>query len=139
MACTCKQGSLDFIEEHLIKVINQINDQIVELSENFTSHEYHEQVMLLIDTEDILELIKDFKVEEAEENFSILKEKSTDFLDPERFKNEGVYLICCDDMMEKFKLINSFLRIVKKHITNHGLPMKKKKKKKKKRTKKKKK
>jgi hypothetical protein len=139
MDCTCKQWSLDFIEEHLIEVIIKIWDHIEELSENYTSHEYHEQVILLIDTQDILELIKDFKVEEAEKNFSILKEKSTDFLDPENFINEGVYLICCDDMMEKFKLINSFLRIVKKHITNHGLPMKKKKKKKKKRTKKKKK
>ena len=138
MACTCKQGSLDFIEEHLIKIINENNDYIAELSEYYTSHEYHEQVILLIDTQDILELIKDFKVEEAEENFSILKEESTDFLDPERFINEGVYLICCDDMMDKFKLIDSFLRIVKLHITNHGLP-KKKKKKKKKRTKKKKK
>ena len=33
MDCTCKQRSLDFIEEYLIKIINQINDQIVELSE----------------------------------------------------------------------------------------------------------
>ena len=123
MACTCKQRSLDFIEEHLIDIINQIDEQIVELSENYTSYEHYHEVKLFSDTEDILELIKDFKVEEAEENFSILKEKSIDFLDPETFINEGVYLSCCDDFMSKFKLIDTFLKIVKKHITNHGLPI----------------
>jgi hypothetical protein len=135
MDCTCKQWSLDYIEKHLTKIINQIDEHIEKMSENYTSHEYHEQVVLLIDTGEILELIKDFKVEEAEEIFSILKEESTDFLDPERFINEGVYLSACDALMSTFKLIDTFLNIVKFHITAHGLPMKKKKK----RTKKKKK
>ena len=123
MACTWKQRSLDFIEKHLIKIINQIDEQIVELSDNYTSHEHHNEVILLIDTGDIFELIKDFKVEEAEENFSILKEKSIDFLDPERFINEGVYLSVCDALMSNFKLIDTFLNIVKIHITAHGLPI----------------
>jgi len=123
MDCTCKQWSLDFIEEHLIKIINQIDEHIEEMSENYTSHEHYHEVGLFIDIGEILELIKDFKVEEAEENFSILKEKSTDFLDPERFINEGVYLTCCDDFMSKFKLIDQFLKIVKLHITDHGLPI----------------
>ena len=122
MSCTCKQRSLDFIEEHLSDIINDINEQIVEMSENYTSHEYHDEVVLFIDVGDILELIEEFKVEEAEENFTILKEKSTDFLDPAKFINEGVYLSCCSDYMSKFKVINQFLKIVKNHITKYGLP-----------------
>jgi len=114
-----EQRAKNWIEEKLDYVLYNIKENIVMLTENFTSYEYYDQYELLSDRSDILELLRDFKVEDAEEAYVILKDKMTDFIDQDIFKNEGVYLNWCDDIMVQFKQIDQFLYITKDFIARY--------------------
>tara|TARA_R110000765_G_C18745312_1_gene587205 strand:- start:304 stop:708 length:405 start_codon:yes stop_codon:yes gene_type:complete len=129
MSCNCIQPrrslrlhikrQKNWIKEKLDDVIYDIGEEMIALSENFTSYEYGYQVNLYWEVSDILELLQDFKIDEAEKVYAILKEKQTELLDPEIFMNEGMYLSACNGVLEQFKKIDLFLYITKDFIARY--------------------
>ena len=112
MPCT-KQLSLEFINDHIIEAIVNNWREIRELSKNFTSHESCEQVEFLYEIDEVLELIKDLKEDECAAKLTIIKDKYTEFLIPENFTNEGVYLNACNSIYQQIKFVDNFLKIIK--------------------------
>lgn len=110
-----KESSLEFINDHIIEIIVDNWKEMKELSNNYTTFETFEQVEFLIEIEEVLELIKDLKEDESAAKLTIIKEKYTEFLTPENFTNEGVYLDACNSICQELKRVDQLLTIIRKH------------------------
>jgi len=116
-----EESSLEFISDHIIEIIVDNRKEMKELSDNYTTFETFEQVEFLMEIEEVLELIKDLKEDESAAKLTIIKEKYTEFLTPENFTNEGVYLDACNSICQELKRVDQLLAIIRKHNSRWGV------------------